>query len=93
MGTGDSALAGTDQVLLARSPGSPGDGITDGQLLSCPTEFGIWVGELCEQDGASAVGSEDTVPGSRNSMSGSRGRCGPGTLRDSEELVCLESGE
>lgn len=39
------------------------------------------------------MGFEDTVLGSRNSMSGSRGRCGFGILRDSEELVCLEFGE
>lgn len=51
-GTGVSAVTEIDQVLLACSPHSPGDGIRGAQPLSWLVQFHRG-GELYEQDGTS----------------------------------------
>lgn len=76
-GAGVSAVTELDQVLLACSPHSPGDGIRGAQPLSWLVQFHSRVGSCMSRMEPAQRWSEDTDR--------SRGRCGPSMMGRSDE--------
>lgn len=82
-GAGVSAVTEIDQVLLACSPHSPGDGIRGAQPLSGLVQFHSGVGSCMSRMEPAQRRSEDTGRGT--STSRSRGRCGPSMMGRRDE--------